>query len=86
MLENSKYFTELLKKKGFKVLGNSQIVPVVIGENKPAVELSDKLKENGFWVLPIRHPTVPKGSARLRFSLNYGHSKDMLKRAVDCLK
>ena len=85
LLENSGYFRELLKKKGFKVLGNSQIVPVVIGENKPAVELSGKLKENGFWVLPIRHPTVPKGSARLRFSLNYGHSKDMLKRVVEIL-
>lgn len=86
LLENSEYFRVLLKKKGFKVLGNSQIVPVVIGENKPAVELSDKLKEAGFWILPIRHPTVPKGSARLRFSLNYGHSRQMLERVADCLK
>ncbi|MEK7377238.1 MAG: aminotransferase class I/II-fold pyridoxal phosphate-dependent enzyme, partial [Candidatus Margulisiibacteriota bacterium] len=84
--EKSEYFRALLKKKGFKALGNSQIVPVVTGENKPAVELSDKLKENGFWVLPIRYPTVPKGGARLRFSLNYGHSTVMLEKVADCLK
>ena len=86
LLENSGYFRGLLKKKGLKAFGDSQIVPVVIGENKPAVELSDKLKEKGFWVLPIRCPTVPKGSARLRFSLNYGHSKGMLEKVVSCLK
>jgi 7-keto-8-aminopelargonate synthetase-like enzyme len=61
------------------IVGQTQIVPVIVGENKTAVELSNKLKEKGFWVLPIRYPTVPKGSARLRFCVNYGHTKEMLK-------
>jgi len=85
LLENSSYFRSLLREKGLKVLGNSQIVPVVVGENAAAVKLSNALKKNGFWALPIRHPTVPKGSARLRFSLNYGHSREMLKRVAEVL-
>ena len=56
----------------------SHIVPFVIGENNKAVEISTKLINNGFNVLPIRYPTVPKGTARLRFSLNAGISFDKL--------
>jgi len=85
LLGNSSYFRSLLSEKGLKVLGSSQIVPVVVGENAAAVKLSNSLKKNGFWVLPIRHPTVPKGSARLRFSLNFGHSREMLKRVAEVL-
>lgn len=49
--------------------GATQIVPYVCGENAAAVELSRRLRGEGFYVLPIRHPTVPLGQARLRFSL-----------------
>ncbi len=47
----------------------SPIIPVVVGSNERAVGLSRYLQENHFYVLPIRHPTVPKGQARLRISL-----------------
>ncbi len=58
------------KLNGLNVLSDSYIVPVVLGENSLAVSLSDKLIQNGFYVLPIRYPTVKKGSARVRISLN----------------
>ncbi len=58
-------FAEMLGEKA-----NSHIVPYVLGENKRAIEASEALKEAGFRVLPIRYPTVPKSTARLRFSLN----------------
>jgi len=65
LISISKQFAELLNLKP-----QSHIIPLIIGTNKDAIAESQKLKQNGFNVLPIRHPTVPKGTARLRFSLN----------------
>lgn len=48
----------------------SHIQPLVTGDPRKAVELSQRLLEAGFKVLPIRTPTVPPGTERLRFSLS----------------
>ncbi len=47
----------------------SQIVPLMCGENEAALQLADSLQASGFAVRAIRPPTVPQGTARLRFSL-----------------
>ena len=47
----------------------SHIVPVIVGENDKTVELSQILYQNGYFTLPIRPPTVPVGTSRLRLSL-----------------
>lgn len=44
--------------------------PMVCGSNESSVEMSELLRDNGFFVLPVRYPTVPKNEARIRFSLN----------------
>ena len=56
--------------KGLGTTGDSQIVPLVVGENSTAIAVSKKLREAGILVFAIRPPTVPAGTARLRFSLN----------------
>lgn len=48
----------------------SHIRPLVMGDPERAVALSKALLERGFKVLPIRTPTVPPGTERLRFSLS----------------
>lgn len=48
---------------------SSHIVPVIIGENEDTVNIANQLKEKGFFVLPVRPPTVPLHTARLRLSL-----------------
>lgn len=48
----------------------SHIQPLITGDARRAVELSKELLERGFKVLPIRTPTVPPGTERLRFSLS----------------
>ena len=58
--------------KGFKTDGESQIVPLVVGENAKAAALAERLKAAGLLVFAIRPPTVPPGTARLRFSLTAG--------------
>jgi len=62
--------------------GNSstQIVPVVIGENEEAIAAAEFLQREGFAVRAIRPPTVPEGSARLRFSLTCGIAEDEIAR------
>lgn len=63
--------------KGYHVLGNTQVIPVVIGENDKSITISEKLQENGIWAMPVRYPSVPLGQARIRLSLtaamNDGH-------------
>ena len=49
---------------------STHIVPLMAGENHRAIEMSKKFRDAGFWVMPIRYPTVPQGKARVRVSLN----------------
>ncbi len=83
LLESAQSFREALRNKGFKIKGDSQIVPLIIGDNAGTLEFANKLQEKGYWVLPIRTPTVPKGQARLRFSLSFNHNREILESLVN---
>ena len=50
--------------------GESQIIPIVLGDNKRAVTAAEALQKDGFDVRAIRPPTVPEGTSRLRVSVN----------------
>jgi 8-amino-7-oxononanoate synthase len=54
-------------------LAQSQIVPVVLGDPLAALEAAQILEYEGFLVTPIRPPTVPEGTARLRLAFTAGH-------------
>src|ERR1700682_2215376 len=59
-----------LRNVGWDTTGSStHIIPVVLGENDAAQSVAEYLRHEGFAVRAIRPPTVPKGAARLRFSL-----------------
>ena len=58
--------------------GNGHIQPLIIGNPAKAVTLSQALQEEGYDVLPIRTPTVPPGTDRLRFSLSAAISTDSI--------
>ncbi len=61
----------------------SQIIPIMIGEPKRAVELSQRLRERGLLVPAIRPPTVPEGEACLRISLTWGHTEEQIAALVE---
>ena len=63
----------------------SHIFPLIVSENQATLELAERLKEAGFWVTAIRHPTVPKGSARLRISLNAGLDESDIDRFAEAV-
>ena len=54
---------------GRKLGSDSHIIPVIIGENDRTVEVCDILFKDGYFTLPIRPPTVPAGTSRIRLSL-----------------
>ncbi len=64
----------------------SPIVPVVVGDADAALAASQMLEAEGFLAVAIRPPTVPKGTARLRFSFTPGHSESDIERVADLVR
>ena len=62
--------------------GESQIVPLEVGEAAPAMALCERLLERGVFAQGIRPPTVPPGSSRLRFSAMATHEPAELREAA----
>lgn len=73
---------ELGKKAG----SESHIIPVIIGGNKEAVDTCEVLFHNGYFTLPIRPPTVPEGTSRLRLSLTTEINEKELFDAISLVK
>ncbi len=82
LIEQADFFRKKLEDLNFYVIGTSQIVPLVLGESKEALKLSEELKKRGYWAMAIRPPTVPQGHARVRFSLTYHHTKEILEKLI----
>lgn len=61
------------------------IVPVFTGNSMVAAYMSNALFDKGINVLPVVHPVVPEGSARLRFFLNVTHTREQIDRALDAV-
>ena len=59
-----------LRREGLVTHGDSNIVPVMIGDAARAVATAERVCAGGFWVKAVRPPTVPAGTSRLRLSLN----------------
>ncbi len=72
--------------EGFRLLGDTQIIPLVIGENSAAVDVSKALFEMGIYAPAIRHPSVPKGAARIRMSLNADMGADEIDRCANIVE
>ncbi len=64
----------------------SAIVPVIVGDAAAALAASDLLRDNGFLVVAIRPPTVPAGTARLRFAFTAQHGDDDIARLADIVR
>jgi len=86
LLARSRRLAAGLRSQGWDT-GNSttQIVPVVIGENEETLAAAEFLQQEGFAVRAIRPPTVPQGSARLRFSLTCRIAEAEIMRLENCM-
>ena len=73
-------------RHGLPVLeSNTPIQPLVLGGNSHALAVARVLEQQGFWVAPIRPPTVPDGKARLRITLTAAHTEIEVDALVDVL-
>ena len=90
---------ELLKEKAEKLKalineahkllndkGTTQIVPIIIGANDKTIKIAEQLQSKGFYILPVRPPTVPVNTSRLRLSLTADITIDEFKTVIDTVK
>lgn len=71
---------------GYACPSSSQIVPVIIGDAAETVAAAEYLQQKGFYVLPVRPPTVPKNTSRLRICLHQQVSPVQLQQLQDALQ
>lgn len=84
---NAKYLRIILKGAGFEIFEDkTPIISVLTYDIKKTMEISKKLMDSGFYVLPMRPPTVPKGLSRLRITVTALHSKEELDALGKALK
>ncbi|WP_379056075.1 8-amino-7-oxononanoate synthase [Pasteurella multocida] len=63
----------------------SCIVPYILGDNELTVRTAQRLQQQGYYCLPIRPPTVPKGTSRIRFSLTADMQVAEVEQFIACL-
>jgi 8-amino-7-oxononanoate synthase len=82
-----KQFKQGAGQLGLKLFSSdTAIQPVMIGDVKEVMRISEQLKQKGILVVAIRPPTVPEGTARLRITLSAAHSEkdvDLLLNSLD---
>jgi glycine C-acetyltransferase len=85
--DNARFFKAGLQALGFDTgVSESPITPVIVGDAGLAMQLSDRLFEEGVFAQGIGFPTVPRGRARVRTIVTATHTRDELQFALDCFK
>ncbi len=82
--DNTKLFRELMKKNGFQVSeAQHPITPIMLGDEKKALDMAKYLFGEGIYVIGFAFPVVPKGKARIRVQISAAHTKEDIETAVD---
>lgn len=83
--KSSQKVKEALEEKGFTSTSSNHILPVVIGDSKETILKAGEMQRKGFYMLPVRPPTVPEGTSRLRISLTAGITSAELNQLIQNL-
>jgi glycine C-acetyltransferase len=75
-----------LRSLGYEINSSSQIIPIIIGNEKTALDFGRYLFDNGIFAQPIRYPTVKMNKARVRISITAWLSKNHIERSLDVLE
>lgn len=78
----SQKLKEALTAKGYTCPSASHIVPMIAGASKDAILKAEELQRKGFYALPVRPPTVPEGTSRIRFSLTADITENEIERLI----
>ena len=75
-----------LIQQGWKLpVVRSAILPLIIGDEREALALAERLREAGVWVPAVRYPTVARGAARLRVTVSAAHQPKHLDALLEAL-
>ncbi len=77
----SRKLREAVAGQGYTCPSVSHIVPLIVGSSEDTVIKAEALQRKGFYALPVRPPTVPEGTSRIRFSL----TADITEEEIDQL-
>ena len=85
LYKNIEYFHKIASEQNIDIrkIEKSPIIPVLIGDEKKALEVSKKLLRKQFFVHAIRYPTVKLKEARLRISLNANHNQEEIYSLIE---
>ncbi len=80
---NTEYFRKRIVEAGFEIKpGFHPIVPVMLGDEKLAMDMANSLLEEGIFVVGLSYPVVPKNQARIRVQISAAHEIEDLDRAI----
>ncbi|MDX1670820.1 MAG: 8-amino-7-oxononanoate synthase [Balneolaceae bacterium] len=76
-----------LTELGYRTIeADSQIVPILTGDENETLALSEHLEKHGLLAVAIRPPTVPEDSSRIRLTLTSAHTAEHIERLLDAFR
>jgi len=83
LARNTMRFRRAMEAAGFNIRsGHHPIVPIMLGDEKLAVQMAQALLDEGIYVIAFSYPVVPRGLARIRVQLSAAHTDEMIDRCV----
>ncbi len=83
VLKKAEIVAESLKDIGYDIsFHGTPILSLILGSDKKAVFVRDKLLKEGVFVQAIRPPTVPENTARLRITLSFNHTQEDIQKLI----
>ncbi len=84
--ENVSHLRDGLESMGYQVVGDSQILPVLVGDRVDALALAGALRDRNVIVTPLQPPAVPDGTSRLRVTPVATHTEDDIVACLEAFK
>ena len=72
-------------RRKYSCPSTSHIVPLVIGQSTDTLRAAAALQQKGFYVLPVRPPSVPEGTSRIRLSLTANITTEEMKQLIEAI-
>jgi glycine C-acetyltransferase len=84
---NSVLFRARLREIGYSPLdGDAAIIPIIVGETAFAIQMSERMLDEGVFVTGFGFPVVPEGTARIRVQMSAALEEEHLERALDAFE
>ncbi|ABM72855.1 putative 8-amino-7-oxononanoate synthase [Prochlorococcus marinus str. MIT 9515] len=86
LISSEKWKKEIIRNISYPVKGDSQILSIIVGQEKKAILLQKHLEKNGFLAIAIRPPTVPVNKSRIRLTIRRDLNLEILENFTSVLK